>query len=198
VSRHCGLQRSGWAVEIINVSTCYTVLFFCLCMFASAPALAQPPIAITACQKITKAGVYQVENSLVASTGDCLVITAANVTLNLNASTLHGAGSGDGVHVMPLAAKAFIEGAGATIEGFGEGIEIDGANAFAEYFTVQDCSDAGVLLKNAHQTYVGNFSTIGNANDGVHISGGTLNAVQIVNEAADNHRYGILDSGLEP
>ena len=46
------------------------------------------------------------------SAGDCLVITASNVSLNLNHFDLLGATSGAGIHVMKTAARVFIEGNG--------------------------------------------------------------------------------------
>ena len=179
----------------MGASVRYILLPFCVLigMFAG-PALAQPPaLSITQCQKISKPGVYLVQKNLTqgAPTSDCLTISAAGVTLNLNGQMLKGSGSGDGIHVLSSASKAFIEGADATIEGFGEGIEVDGANAFVENFTVEQCSDAGVLLKNAHQAYVGNFATHNNLNDGVHVSGGTLNTISTIVSDYNNGRYGV-------
>jgi copper-binding protein NosD len=152
---------------------------------------AQPPInSVINCMTITKAGVYVVDGPLTQSgLGDCLLIKAANVTLNLNHQTITGSGSGVGVHIEASAGNAFVEGAAATISGFADGIEIDGANAFAENFIANGNDDAGVYLNAAKQARVANFGVNGNT-DGVRISQGTLNTLQNP-DCADNRRYGI-------
>lgn len=139
---------------------------------------------------IAKAGFYEVETALTQSgPGDCLLIKAANVTLNLNRQSVTGSGSGVGVHIEASAGNAFVEGASAVIRGFANGIEIDGTNALAENFSANDNDDAGVYLKAAKQARVANFGANGNR-DGVRISQGTLNTLQNPN-CADNRRYGI-------
>ena len=94
-------------------------------------AFADPPItSITSCQTITKAGNYEVDSTLTTDKpGDCLVIEASNVTINLNGMAINGSGgAGAGVHVLSSANYAYIEGRGSTIGGFAEGMEIDGSN----------------------------------------------------------------------
>ena len=117
---------------------------------------AQPPTnSVINCMTITTAGVYVVDGPLTQSgPGDCLLIKAANVTLDLNHQTVTGSGSGVGVHIEASAGNAFVEGAAATISGFADGIEMDGANAFAENFFANDNADAGVYLNAAKQARV--------------------------------------------
>lgn len=139
---------------------------------------------------ITKAGVYEVEGPLTQSgPADCLLIKAANVTLNLNGESVTGNGGGAGVHIEASAGNAFVEGASSTISGFADGIEIDGANAFVENFYADSNGDAGVYLNSAKQARVANFGATGNT-DGVRIAQGTLNTLQD-STCADNRRYGI-------
>ncbi|HEX3409484.1 MAG TPA: NosD domain-containing protein, partial [Candidatus Binataceae bacterium] len=141
-------------------------------------AFAAPPISITACGKIAKAGLYEVDSDLFAvGLSDCLVITAPNVSLNLNRFRLYGNTSNVGVHVMKTASKVFIEGNGAMIQTFGVGLQIDAAGALADNFVVLSNTDAGVLLNHAQQADLSNFSATNNLNDGVRISGGGFNVL---------------------
>jgi parallel beta helix pectate lyase-like protein len=163
----------------------------------SRPASAQPPTtSIINCTKITKAGFYEVDSALfVESSGsDCLVITAPNVVLNLNGYTISGDTDADGIHVKPTASGVFIEGRGATIEKFGEGIEIDAANALVDNFTVTANSDAGVLLSHAQRADISMFSATDNLTDGVRIVQGAQNLLQ-TGTITDNDRYGVWIDG---
>lgn len=164
---------------------------------ATAPpaALAQPPISITACGKITRAGLYEVDNNLTPpAAGDCLVVAGANVSLNLNHAQLIGAAAGAGVHVMRSAAKMVIEGNGATIESFGVGIQIDASGVLADNFTVISNSDAGVLLNRVQQVDLSNFFALNNRNDGVRITGGSGNVLQTPTISGSG-RYGVWVQG---
>jgi hypothetical protein len=158
----------------------------------SSSVFAQPPVnPILACGSITKSGAYEVDRALTASaTDDCIVISASNVTLNLNQLSITGAGGGAGIHVTRTAGNAFIEGGGATISGFVEGIEIDGPNAVVENFTVSNNGDAGVLLNGAKQAKVSNFAASGNYKDGVRLFKASMNVVQVFS-AENNGRYGV-------
>ena len=161
---------------------------------ACASALAQPPTAITACGKITKAGLYEVDSDLIASSpsaGDCIVITAANVSAQPQPLFLEGAPPArSGVHVMKTAAKAFIEGNGATIETFGTGLEIDAPGALADNFIVLSNTDAGIVLNHVQQADLSNFSATDNLNDGVRIEGGGYNVLQMPT-ITGNGRFGV-------
>jgi hypothetical protein len=173
-----GLYRPLWPERIAELvrRAIGVMLIRAAAVMLPERAFSQPPISITACGKITKAGLYELDNDLVASTpsaGDCLVITGANVTLNLNRFGLFGATSAVGIHVMKTAAKVFIECDGSTIETFGVGIQIDAPGALADNFTVRSNTDAGVLLNRAQQADLSNFVALDNKNDG---SGSTAEA----------------------
>lgn len=170
------------------------VLAIAVAVMIPTPAFSQPPIAIIACGKITKPGLYELDNVLVASTssaGDCLVITASNVSLNLNGFDLWGgAVSAVGIHVMKTASKAFIEGNGSIIQAFGVGIQIDAPGALVDNFTVLSNTDAGVLLNHVQQVDLSNFSATTNKNDGVRIVGGGYNVLQMP-VISGNGRFGV-------
>jgi hypothetical protein len=188
-----GLNRSIGRIAASVRQTVAVVLFVGTAAMLPATAVSQPPTAITACGKITKPGLYELDSDLVASTpsaGDCLIITAPNVSLNLNHFGLFGATSAVGIHVMKTALKAFIEGDGSTIETFGEGIQIDAPGALADNFTVLSNTDAGVLLNHVQQADLSNFSAWDNKNDGVRINGGGFNVLQMPT-IRDNGRYGV-------
>jgi parallel beta-helix repeat protein len=160
-------------------------------------AFSQPPIAVTTCQKINKPGLYEIDNILIASSpaaGDCIVITAPNVSLNLNGFDLLGATNAVGIHVMKTAAKAVIEGNGATIQTFGVGIQIDAAGALADNFTVNKNSDAGVVINHTQQAELSNFTSTDNLNDGVRIVSGGFNGLQMPT-ISGNGRYGVWVEG---
>jgi Periplasmic copper-binding protein (NosD) len=190
-----GRHRPIWQERIAELvrHAIGLMLIMATAVVLPAPAFSQPPISITACGKITKAGLYELDNDLVASSpsaGDCLVVTAANVALNLNHFGLFGATSAVGIHVMKTAAKAFIEGDGSTIETFGVGIQIDAPGALADNFTVLSNTDAGVLLNHAQQADLSNFFAVDNKNDGVRIDGGGYNVLQMP-VISGNGRYGV-------
>jgi hypothetical protein len=162
---------------------------------ASATSFAEvSPQSVTACTTLRKAGSYEIDSSLTASgSADCIEIAASDVVLTLNGWTMVGGGGGVGVHILRTSANAYVEGRGAIISGFAEGIEIDSTSAVLENFTVSSNSGAGVYLDNARQAKVANFITSGNL-DGVEINSGTGNIVQSAT-ATSNTRYGFwLDS----
>ena len=158
------------------------------------PAFSQPPIAIIACGKITKPGLYELDSNLIASSssaGDCLVITAPNVSLNLNGFDLWGGTvSAVGIHVMKTASKAVIEGDGSTIRTFGIGIQIDAPGALVDNFTVNKNTDAGVVLNRVQPADLSNFFATDNKNDGVRIVGGGYNVLQMP-VISGNGRFGV-------
>jgi hypothetical protein len=190
-----GRERPTWLKRFVARVPCVIVLAVAASATLTIPevAFSQPPIAVTTCQKIAKPGLYEIDNILIASSpaaGDCLVITAPNVSLNLNGFDILGATSAVGIHVMKTAAKAVIEGNGSTIKTFGVGIQIDAAGALADNFTVNKNTDAGVVINHAQQAQLSNFSSTDNLNDGVRIVGGGFNGLQMPS-ISGNGRYGV-------
>jgi hypothetical protein len=160
---------------------------------ARIPSGAQPAISIGSCTKIGKAGLYEVDaiSGLSSPSGNCIVIAASNVIVYLNGFPLTGSGSGAGVHILPSASNAFVEGRNAVISGFAVGIQIDGAKDLAENFTASNNTDAGVLLNNAKQAKLSNFTATSNSNDGLRIYKGSYNIATGSLDIRINGRYGI-------
>lgn len=157
------------------------------------PALSQPPTAITACGKITKPGLYELDSVLIASSpssGDCIVISAPDVSLNLNHFNMMGATDNVGIHVMKTAPRAFIEGNGSVVQTFGEGIQIDAPDVVADNFEVASNTDAGVLLNKVERADLSNFLATDNKNDGVRIVNGSYNVLQMP-VISGNGRFGV-------
>jgi parallel beta-helix repeat protein len=151
--------------------------------------------SITACGRITHPGYYEVDSPLTAGSdpADCIQISAANVSLNLNGQTITGVNAGSGVHVMPTGAQAYIEGGGATIADFMDGVEIDGVGATVENFVASDNLDAGVLLNHARLATVANFATNGAGGgelDGVRLVGAAQNSIESFS-ASHVNRFGV-------
>ncbi len=153
-------------------------------------------MSITGCGRITHPGYYEVDSPLTAGSdpADCIQISAANVLLNLNGQTITGLNAGSGVHVMRTGAQAYIEGGGATIADFMDGVEIDAAGASAENFVASNNLDAGVLLNHARLATVSNFSAIatggGGGLDGVRLDGAAQNSVASFS-ASHLNRFGV-------
>lgn len=193
--RQCPTWRERDFVQVASIIAFALIPIAALTI--ATEALAQPPIAVTTCQKITKPGLYEIDNIIIASkpaAGDCIVITASNVSLNLNGFDLLGATSSAGIHVMKSAAKAVIEGNGSIIQTFGVGIQIDGAGALADNFTVNKNTDAGIVINHAQQAQLSNFTSTDNMNDGVRIVGGGFNGLQMPS-ISGNGRYGVWIEG---
>ncbi len=152
--------------------------------------------SITECGRITHPGYYEVDSPLTAGSdpADCIQISAANVLLNLNGQTITGVKAGSGVHAMRSGAQAYIEGGGATIADFMDGVEIDGVGANAENFIASDNFDAGVLLNHARLATVSNFAvniTSGGAGlDGVRLDGAAQNSIESFS-ASHLNRFGV-------
>ncbi len=185
-------RRPARSVEFVRRASAVVAIAIAA-VIAPAPAFSQPPTPITECGKINKPGLYEVDNDLIASSpsaGDCLIIAAPNVSLNLNRFNLYGATSGVGIHVMKRAAQVFIEGHGSTIETFGVGIQIDASGALADNFTVLSNTDAGVLLNHVQRADLSNFAAINNRNDGVRIYRGGNNLLQMP-VVTGSGRYGV-------
>jgi hypothetical protein len=179
-----GAFRTGYAIGALILAAIVAI---------PNPAFSQPPTSITECGSITKPGLYELDSVVVASSpssGDCIVITAPNVSLNLNRYNVMGATASVGIHVMKSASGTFIEGNGSTIQAFGEGIQIDAPNVGADNFSVISNTDAGVLLNKVAQADLSNFYAAENKNDGVRIAGGSYNVLQMP-VISGNGRFGV-------
>src|SRR6202022_4684803 len=118
-NRLAGFHRNIRRIWVATVACCVSAGS----ILVPGAAKAASPIPITACQSITATGYYQVQKALSSAGGDCLVIQASNVTLDLNGKAISGAGTGAGIHVLATApgTKTGKEGSGTKTEAEGKG-----------------------------------------------------------------------------
>jgi hypothetical protein len=184
---------------MLFLAACFGVGF----LVPSAARAAVTSIPITACGPITHEGYYAVQNNLTTTHGDCIVVAASNVTLDLNSRSITSTSnpkSGAGVHVVresegePEVTGVFIEGRNAQIRGFAAGMENDADGTVAENFNLLNNID-GLLIKRAKgssfvSVSAGVSSTTGNVN-GFHIVGGQNNEIGCGSGAVFNSNYGV-------
>ena len=122
--------------------------------------------AVSACQTLSVAGNYFLTKNLKAS-GDCLVIAAANVAIDLKGKTIKGNGSGSGI-TDDGSARDFAIIANGTVTGFNNGVN----------------------LPNSGSEIISNLNSSNNSGDGILIGDccNTLNSVT----ANKNGATGIL------
>ena len=139
---------------------------------------------ITSCQTISAAGKYVIppQTSMTSSGGDCLVITASNVTIQAGpGGNIQGTGeSGAGIHVMSGATNfTWFPDAG-TIQDYSAGIELDSTGArinndFGDPMCIKNVS-AGVLIKGGTGNIISAVGMLAQYN-GIWIDGGSKNIV---------------------
>src|SRR5438132_5860019 len=140
-------------------------------------AAAQPgPSKIGSCQTITQPGSYVVTKNLVAA-GDCLVLKANYVSLDLGGFVITGDGTGSGI-TSPQAVKGLVIHDG-TIINFDSGIRF--------------CDGAGSNVDRAENVTVLRMQLYGNVGLGVRICG--KGAIVKDTNASGNGEYGILIDG---
>jgi hypothetical protein len=167
---------------------------------------AREPTPIKACQTISKPGSYELANNLTA-TGDCLVITADFVTIDLAGFLISGApNTGAGIRVAPEIVGHPLEGIAVrngSISGFGTAVDlriglgpqiVDGlrvrgagsegilAEGIVKGNTVTGVGGIGIV---ARGTVTGNYAATNG--DGFDIASGST---VIGNTAIDNRRFG--------
>ena len=160
------------------------VIVVLIASFAVQVSLVSAQTNITSCQTISTAGKYTIppQTNMASSGGDCLVITASNVTIQAGpGGSIQGTGeSGAGIHVMSGAANfTWIPDAG-TIQNYSAGIELDSTGARIENnFDDPECLEnvsAGVLIKSGTGNIVDAVATHAQYN-GIWIQGGSKNIV---------------------
>jgi hypothetical protein len=131
-------------------------------------------INITSCNPTFTAGTngatYTVTANLTAAANaNCIVVTAADVTINLNRFTLTGAGTapGTGIVIQPAAAGAHI--VGGTITGFTTGIMDSASSVLLEALTVRSNLGSGVTMKSVNGSVLATSSITGNGANGVYL-----------------------------
>ena len=141
-----------------------------LCGRASAAA----PTPITACGTLSSPGNYVLTGNLTAS-GDCLVIAADNVAIDLKGKTITGNGSGSGI-----------------TDG-----DVDHPNAIITNGTIRNF-DTGIDLEDSGGAIISNIDSSKNTGDGIFIDRccNTLNAVTANNNGGTGIDIDSDDSSL--
>jgi len=167
-------------------------------------ASAREPTPIKVCQTISKPGPYELANNLTA-TGDCLVITADFVTIDLAGFLISGASNrGAGIRVAPEIVGHPLQGIAVrngSISGFGTGVDlrIGAGPSIVEGLRVLGAAFEGIVAEGivkgnavtgvggigieASGTVTGNYAAANG--DGFDV-GGTV----IGNTATGNRRFG--------
>jgi hypothetical protein len=169
-------------------------------------------VKVTTCQSIETEGNYYLGNNLVSTGDDCLVIKAADVTLDFHGHKVTGNRSGIGLHVT-AAATGFRGGGDGTIERFETGAVIEADGAYFEGVGGSNNADTGILvsgakgvtlgvndvaknrrfgyrLLNASNTLIHNYSAFQNGAYGVFIENSNGSLLDQF-EAGDNGANGI-------
>lgn len=155
------------------------------------PALAVTDI--TSCSTITEPGSYRVTRNLTAS-GDCLVIDASFVSIDLGGHVLTGNGTnGIGIRLNssgfgPGPKRSGSEVRNGTITNFGRGISTLQSDSLIERVKVLKNSSEGIGVSGGAKGVVIRQSSASENGDG--IIAGTENVLQ-QNVARKNERYGI-------
>jgi Periplasmic copper-binding protein (NosD) len=173
-----------------------TALSWVLLAAFAAPAHAGKvtPIAVTSCATLSKSfGVYLVANNITNSgQGDCIIVAANSVSLNLQTYSLTGSRKGAGVHVLSGMTGALIENG--SISGFAIGISADrGAHQLVVTNMQVTGNTDGLIVNNSNNTTVSLSSLDSNLNSGASLlnsNGGVFNG-----DAIDSNSTGVYLSG---
>lgn len=149
-------------------------------------------ISIASCNPTFTAGTpgatYAVTANLTPATGaNCIVVSAAGVTVNLNKFSLTGTGTVPGTGIVIQAAAAGAHIVGGTITGFTTGILDSASSTLLEGLTVKANLGSGVIMR------AGNGSVLATSS----ITGNGANGVYLLNTRDDvvNHNVGISGNG---
>jgi len=153
-------------------------------------ALAQPvpcSMTITDCGcVILSPGKYTLENPLVSSsaTEDCIDVDSPGVELDLAGFSITGPlanpppaqaeVTAEGINFERKASRAILNGGGATVSGFNQGVVITGYEGNANDFSTS-ANEAGLVLFGTRDNRVNNFDASSNGQDGVMIESGSNN-----------------------
>ncbi len=143
-------------------------------------------IKITSCTPTfvaNKAGaIYNVAVNLTA-TGNCIDVTAAGVTIDLNGFTLAGNGTGVGINI--TAPKSRLNGSG-TIQGFDIGVSDTANEVDIENVSIGNNATGGVLLSGMDGGLVADSVIVQNGAYGVLLQNTTNSAVQYNPQISQN------------
>ena len=155
------------------------------CACAALPAVAAPRV-INACQVITESGSYVVNRNLQAA-GDCLVVAADFVTIDLDGFVITGSGTGNGVGGPVLVDRRSISVRNGAITGFANGVYLEYASdVTVERVTASANTNNGIVVGNYSSVRASQAVT--NGGTGIRVAiGGNVNG----NTVARNGLNGI-------
>jgi Right handed beta helix region len=137
-----------------------------LALFAvPAHALPRCTASISSCCRITRSGDYIVTQPLTTSSGNCLVIAAPNVKLELRGNNLTGGGISSGIGLHALSSAGHLTVVGPTyVSNFGIGVRND-AGAVSMNNVASDSNGVGLVDTGSNAIFT-NVITSGNVRQG--------------------------------
>jgi hypothetical protein len=155
------------------------VSLLALCGLLAPLALAQAtPASLSACQAITTSGSYKVRQNIDA-TGDCFVIQADYVTINLAGYVISGDGTGSGI-TDEGNARSGITVRGGVLANFDTGVDLAASTgSMLQNLRVLDNVSNGLLAGGS--SMVSNCLVAGHSTTGIAVGAGSLVAGNTVN-----------------
>jgi hypothetical protein len=157
---------------------------------AAATSVAAAPKAINSCQVISESGSYIVTKNLKAA-GDCVIVTADNVTIDLDGYTLEGDGTGQGVGDADVARQNITVRNG-TIRNFRVGVSLakpGGPHSVRSVVErIRAVQNTFFGIRSGQNSVVRDCIASDNGTSGMFVSGGLI----VGNIANDNASVGIL------
>ena len=147
-----------------------------VCFGAHVTDAAAAPKPIRSCQTIDESGSYLLDRNLTA-TGDCLVLAADNVTVDLNGFTITGDGTGVGITDGGVQHKNItIRDGGITNFETGIDFETSAENTVERMRVVQNTRDG---IRSGANSIVKDSIAFGNGRHGIRVRAGSLVAGNI-------------------
>ena len=156
------------------------------------------PTPVSACGTLSVPGSYVLVANLGPSAGNCLVVSAPNVRLNLGGHTVTGTGapSSAGVVLLPgaLGSRVYSTRPGAVVTSFQAGLadEANGAVITGPRLWLKGNTASGVVLLDVTGSAVQLVRLDGNGHFGANIEGSS-NSLLRDNQADANGTYGLWD-----
>jgi hypothetical protein len=197
------IRRPG-RIVVIRLAAAFVLALVAGATLLSPASRAWQPIAITACRTISQPGSYRLAGNLTAA-GDCLVITASLVTIDLAGFSITGPGvaSGAGIRSSATSPIAGIAVRNGSIASFFIAVDLSSASAsIVEQLRLVGNSNGieanGIVLNNTvlfsnnsgmnvTGTVKGNYVSVGRA--GISVGAGST---LIGNTVTNNLGFGIM------
>lgn len=168
---HLGIRRT-----IRRTSRALPISALGLLAVAGHVSAAQQDIKV--CGAIDAPGSYALTQNL-SATGDCIVVSADNVTLDLNGFSIIGSGSGAGIRTSGSIQGAIIRNGSVT--GFQNGIAFSLANASTvENMIITGNSLFGVIM--GFDASVDRTKAVGNGSDGIRVNDHSIVSNSVAND----------------